>query len=150
MVYLLPGGGGIGEALRNGEDAKLFQEKNIKSYFFVYGDLPPENTIKGSWDANIKDYRYHNMLGSPHRRYIDDHARYSGTEKGIYIDGVTQLKSSFQNLMLTIIEDAKKVSFSAPSVINETKDKNSAYQAKLKFVSKKQWQGELILSLIHI
>ncbi len=144
VVYLLPGGGGIGEAFRNGEDAKLFQEKNIKSYFFVYGDLPPENTIKGSWDANIKDYRYHNMLGSPHRRYIDDHARYSGTEKGIYIDGVTQLKSSFQNLMLTIIEDAKKVSFSAPSVINETKDKNSAYQAKLKFVSKKQWQGELI------
>ena len=144
VVYLLPGGGGIGEALRNGEDAKLFQEKNIKSYFFVYGDLPPENTIKGSWDANIKDYRYHNMLGSPHRRYIDDHARYSGTEKGIYIDGVTQLKSSFQNLMLTIIEDAKKVSFSAPSVINETKDKNSAYQAKLKFVSKQQWQGELI------
>ena len=144
VVYLLPGGGGIGEAYRNGEDAKLFQEKNIKSYFFAYGDLPPENTIKGDWNASIQDYRYHNMLGSPHRRFIDDHARYSGTEKGIYIDGVTQLKSSFQNLMLTIIEDAKKVSFSAPSVINETKDKNSAYQAKLKFVSKQQWQGELI------
>ena len=144
VVYLLPGGGGIGEAYRNGEDAKLFQEKNIKSYFFAYGDLPPENTIKRDWNASIQDYRYHNMLGSPHRRFIDDHARYSGTEKGIYIDGVTQLKSSFQNLMLTIIEDAKKVSFSAPSVINETKDKNSAYQAKLKFVSKQQWQGELI------
>ena len=137
VVYLLPGGGGIGEAYRNGEDAKLFQEKNIKSYFFAYGDLPPENTIKGDWNASIQDYRYHNMLGSPHRRFIDDHARYSGTEKGIYIDGVTQL-------MLTIIEDAKKVSFSAPSVINETKDKNSAYQAKLKFISKQQWQGELI------
>ena len=144
VVYLLPGGGGIGPGLSNGLDAKLFQEHNIKSYFFAYGDLPPENTIKGSWIASIKDYRYYNLLGSPHRHNIDDHARYSGTEKGIYIDDVTQLKSAFQSLMLTIIEDAKQVSFSAPSVINETKDKNSAYQAKLKFVGKQQWQGELI------
>ena len=82
--------------------------------------MPAENTIKGDWNASIQDYRFHNMLGSPLRRFIDDHARYSGTEKGIYIDGVTQLKSSFQNLMLTIIEDAKKVSFSAPSVTGES------------------------------
>ena len=149
VVYLTPGGGGIGETSINSFNGKspqrLFRDENIKSYVFVYGDLPPENTITStSYDSNLKEYRKINAFGSPHRRFIDKLARESGTEKGIYVQGTTQLQSAFQSLMLTIIEDAKKVSFSAPSVINETKDKNSAYQAKLKFVGKQQWQGELI------
>lgn len=149
VVYLTPGGGGIGETslyTHNGKSPQtLFKNENIKSYVFVYGDLPPENTITStSYDHNLKEYRKFNAFGSEHRKFIDKLARESGTEKGIYVQGTTQLQSAFQSLMLTIIEDAKQVSFSAPSVINETKDKNSAYQAKLKFVGKQQWQGELI------
>ena len=149
VVYLTPGGGGIGETSINSFNGKspqrLFRDENIKSYVFVYGDLPPENTITStSYDSNLKEYRKINAFGSQHRRFIDKLARESGTEKGIYVQGTTQLQGAFQSLMLSIIEDAKKVSFSAPSVINETKDKNSAYQAKLKFVGKQQWQGELI------
>ena len=149
VVYLLPGGGGISETSYNSHYGKspqrLFGEENIKSYVFVYGDLPPENTITStSWDSNLREYRKINAFGSQHRRLIDKLARESGTEKGIYVEDTTQLTGAFNSLMLSIIEDAKKVSFSAPSVINEANDKNSAYQAKLQFVSKQQWQGELI------
>ncbi|MDA9752481.1 PilC/PilY family type IV pilus protein [Candidatus Pelagibacter sp.] len=149
VVYLVPGGGGIPETSIHSFNGKspqrLYKDENIKSYVFVYGDLPPENTITStSYDSNLREWRKINAFGSQHRLYIDKLARESGTEKGIYVQGTTQLQGAFQSLMLSIIEDAKKVSFSAPSVINETKDKNSAYQAKLKFVGKQQWQGELI------
>ena len=79
-MYLVPGGGGIPESSIHSFDGKspqrLYKDENIKSYVFVYGDLPPENTITStSYDSNLREWRKINAFGSQHRLYIDKLAR---------------------------------------------------------------------------